>query len=404
MKGRAFALEIMKKLLFQLKTILRETDFLFLLLCVGTSFYGVLMVYSATRDTIEEGSIISRDSRTMIIAVAIGIVMAIVISFIDYNFITKMFPAIGAVCIVLMFATFIWGVGPVERPDAKTWLALGGSGIYFQPSELLKIGFIITFGMHLELVRDKITQLFHVLLLGVHAAIPVGLVFLSGDMGSALVFILIFLVMMFCAGVQLRYFLIGIAAVAAAAPAVWYFVFDGTQKNRILGLIYPEQYEDVMYQQNMGMKAITSGGLTGQGLFRGALTQVDNAIPEAENDMIFTCIGEELGLLGCAAALILLLAIILRSVQIGHRSRFGATQLMCYGFAAMIASQTIINIGMCLEVLPVIGITLPFFSAGGSSNLCVFIGVGLILSIYRFDKEKAAISYKYSNATPFSAY
>ena len=392
----------MRNLILKIKTVIRETDLILLFLCFITSFYGILMVYSATRATLTEGSIISRDARTMLLAVALGGILAVFISFFDYNFITKMFPVIGAVCIVLMLSLFIWGKGPVERPDAKTWLSIGSSGLYFQPSELLKIGFIITFGMHLELVRDKITHLFHILLLCAHAAIPIGLVALTGDMGSALIFIIIFLIMMFCAGVQLRYFLIGGALAVAAAPAVWYFIFDTTQKNRILGLIYPDRYADIMYQQNMGIKAITSGGFTVQGLFNGALTQVDNAIPEAENDMIFTCIGEELGLLGCAAAMLLILLIIVKVMYTGHRSRFGATKLMCYGFAAMLGAQTIVNVGMCLRILPVIGITLPFFSAGGSSNLCIYIGIGLILSIYRFDKEKKAVSFKLINNAPFS--
>lgn len=392
----------MKKILIKLKTVIRETDLLLLFLCIAASFYGIVMVYSATRANIPEGGVISRDARTMVLAVAIGIAGALLISFFDYNFISKMFPFIGAVCILLMLSLFVWGKGPVERPDAKTWLSLGSSGLYFQPSELMKIGFIITFGMHLELVRDKITKLMHVLLLCVHAAVPIGLVALTGDMGSALIFIFIFIVMMFCAGVQLRYFAIGAALVAAAAPAIWYFIFDATQKNRILGLIYPDRYADIMYQQTQGMQAIISGGLTGQGLFNGALTQVENAIPEAENDMIFSCVGEELGLFGCALVLVLLLGIIARIMYVGHKSRYGATKLMCYGFAAMLSAQTIVNIGMCLSLLPVIGITLPFFSAGGSSNLCVYIGIGLILSIYRFDKEKQAVNFRLSNLTPFS--
>jgi len=394
----------MKNFLYKIKNLINETDFILLFLCMTASVFGITMVYSATRASMAEGAFISRDARTMLLAVILGLVIAVAVSFFDYNFITKMFPVIGAVCIVLMLSLFIWGKGPAERPDAKTWLSLGSSGLYFQPSELMKIGFIITFGMHIELVSDRITKLFHVLLLCVHAGVPIGLVALTGDMGSALIFIIIFIVMMFCAGVQLRYFAVGAAAAAAAVPAVWYFIFDTTQKNRILGLIYPEQYADVMYQQNQGIKAITSGGLTGQGLFNGALTQVDNAIPEAENDMIFTCIGEELGLLGCAAALILLLLIVIRIMAVGRRSRYGATKLMCCGMAAMIGSQTVINVGMCLRLLPVIGITLPFFSAGGSSNLCVYIGIGLILSVYRFDKEKEAVSYKLTNDTPFSKY
>ena len=230
--------------------------------------------------------------------------------------------------------------------------------------------------------------------------IPIGLVAISGDMGSALVFAVIFLVMMFCAGVQLRYFLIGGVAVAAAAPAVWFYVFDAIQKERFLGLIYPDRYEDIMYQQTKGMQAIRGGGLTGQGLFHGALTQA-GTVPESENDMIFTVVGEELGILGCIAALLLILAIIAKIMYNGYRSRYGATRLMCYGLAAMLAAQTIINVGMCLVIFPVVGITLPFFSAGGSSNLCVYIGIGLVLSIYRFDKYKAANTYRLTDPTLF---
>lgn len=394
----------MSKIINTIKTALRETDFVLFLLCTLASLFGITMVYSATRWELTEESVISRDTRTMILAVAMGMILAVVISFIDYNFITKMFPAIGAVCILLMLLTLAIGVGPQERPDAKTWLVIGNSGLYFQPSELVKIGFIITFGMHIELVKDKLKELKHILLLGVHAMIPTGLVVISGDLGSALVFIVIFVVMMFCAGVQLRYFILGFVSVIAATPAIWYFLFSETQKERFLGLIYPERYaDDVMFQQLNGLKAIARGGFTGQGLFNGTATQ-SGVIPESENDMIFTCVGEELGLLGCIAALGILLAIVINIMHTGQKSKFDATALMCYGLAAMIAGQVIINIGMCLVIMPVIGITLPFFSAGGSSNLCIYIGIGLIMSIYRFDKEKEVTNFRLSNITTFSNY
>ncbi|MBR0536914.1 MAG: FtsW/RodA/SpoVE family cell cycle protein, partial [Clostridia bacterium] len=194
----------MKNLIYRLRTVIRETDFALLLLCILTSAYGVVMVYSATRpDMLIEGGVISRDTRAMLIAVGAGLLMAIVISFIDYNIITKLYPAIAAVCIALMLLTLVFGVGPEERPDAKTWLKIGETGLFFQPSELLKIGFIISFGMHLELISDRISKPVHILFLCLHAAVPVGLVTLSGDMGSALVFVIIFAAMMFCAGVKL---------------------------------------------------------------------------------------------------------------------------------------------------------------------------------------------------------
>ncbi|MBR3768091.1 MAG: FtsW/RodA/SpoVE family cell cycle protein [Clostridia bacterium] len=384
----------MTKLIKFIKSTIKETDLLLLFFCIAASIFGILMVHSATQLSIEEDAIISRDTRTMILAVAIGVAFAVIISFIDYKFITKMFPLIGAVCILLMFLVLLIGVGPEERPDAKTWIVLGSTGMFFQPSELVKIGFIITFGMHIELVRDKLKSIFHLFLLCVHGLIPAGLVIISGDLGSALVFIIIFISMLFCAGVQLRYFAIGLAGVCAMIPAIWYFFFSSTQKERFLGLIYPERYPDIMYQQNRGIEAIASGGLTGQGLFNGKYTQ-NEIVPESENDMIFTCIGEELGLIGCILALAILIAITVKIIHVGHKSKDSATSLMCYGMAAMIASQVIINIGMCLVIFPVIGITLPFFSAGGSSNMCIYIGIGLIMSIYRFDKEKELISYRF---------
>lgn len=394
----------MSKIFNTIKTAIKDTDFLLMFLCLAASAYGILAVYSATLAEKDADAALSRDARTMLIAVGVGAVMAVIISFIDYNFITKMFPVIGAVCVGLLLLTLVIGVGPAERPDAKTWLKIGSSGLYFQPSELMKIGFIITLGMHIELIGDRLTSFKHVLFLGIHALIPTGLVAISGDMGSAIVFIIIFAVMAFCAGVQLRYFVIGGAAVCAAAPAVWYFIFDSTQKERILGLFDPDLYSDIMYQQNQGLKALKNGGLTGEGLFHGTLTQQANAIPEAENDMIFTAIGEELGFIGCLLVLCLLVGICIKIVSVGRHSRYGATSLMCYGMAAMIMGQMTINVGMCLKILPVIGITLPFFSAGGSSNLCIYIGIGLVMSIYRFDKEKQATDFRLSNTTVFGNY
>ena len=380
----------------RLTEYIRETDWILLLLCAVTSVYGTLMVHSATIVDIEGRAPFSRDTRTMILAVLMGLALSVAISLIDCNFITKLYPLIGAVSILMMLVLFIpgVGVGPAERQDAKTWIRLGS--LYFQPSELVKIGFIITFGVHLDLVSDRLREIKQLIFLCIHGMIPVGLVILSGDLGSALVFMAIFIVMMFCAGVQLRYFLIGVAGVCAAAPGVWYFLFSNTQKERFLGLFYPDLYKDIMYQQNYGLEAIQHGGLLGQGLFHGEYTQI-GLVPESENDMIFTCIGEELGLVGCIACLLLLLAISLRMLQTGSRSLQKSTELMCYGMATMISFQVLVNIGMCLKILPVIGITLPFFSAGGSSNLCIYIGVGLILSIYRANKEGEIVNVRLTN-------
>ena len=391
----------MRKFFKAIKNFIKETDKILLFLCALASAYGCVSVLSATLWTVSEGEKFPRDFIVMCAACIAGIVIALIISLVDYEFIMKMAPLIGVFCIGIMLLLFAVGVGPLERPDAKTWLKFGS--VYFQPSELVKIGYIITFGVHLEKLKGNINHPLSILQLGVHALVPILLVMKSGDMGSALVFIIITVAMLFVAGLHWGYFLGGGLSVLAALPLAWVFVLDNIQKERFLALAYPELYTDVIYQQERGMAAIGGGGITGQGLFQGRLTQTPNAIPEAENDMIFAVIGEELGLVGTVLALLLLTFIVIRIIRTGRHDNIGNTKVMCYGVAAMIAGQVIINVGMCLMLLPVIGITLPFFSAGGSSNICIYFSIGLILSFYRYNQQRDLIHVSQQNIyNPFS--
>ncbi len=393
----------MKKFFKTIKNFIIETDKVLLFLCALASAFGCVAVLSATLWTADEGEKFSRDFLVMALAVSVGIIISLIISLIDYEFIIRMAPLIGLFCIGIMIITMLVGVGPPERPDARTWLKIGSTGIYFQPSELVKIGFIITFGVHLEKLKNNISHPLSIIQLGVHAIIPVVLVMKSGDMGSALVFIIIAMAMLFVAGVHWGYFVGGAVLLLAVTPLVWMFIFDKIQKQRFLALIYPDLYPDIIYQQKRGLMAISGGGITGQGLFKGSLTQTPNAIPEAENDMIFTVVGEEFGLVGCTLALLILTFIVIRIARTGKHDKVGNTKVMCYGVAAMIAGQVVINVGMCLMLLPVIGITLPFFSAGGSSNLCIYIAIGLILSFYRYNQQRELIDVSQQNIyNPFS--
>lgn len=395
----------MSRIISQIKSFIKDTDKFLLLLCVALSAFGILLVSSATHSG---DTLFSRDAKVMLLAVSAGLFAALVISVIDYNFIVRLWPVIGAVCIIMMLLLLIpgVGVGPSERSDAKTWIKIaqfGSSMLYFQPSELVKIGFIITFSVHIDTVRDNINSIKNILLLCIHGAVPVGLVVITGDMGSALIFLLIFVVMLFTAGVSIKYFLLGVLAVVAALPLIWNFVMSSIQKDRILALINPEEYPDIIYQQEMGLKAIRNGGMFGMGAFNGTYTQSQTAsVPENENDMIFSVIGEEFGLVGCFITLIVFILIVIRVISIGKKSRDNTVSLICSGVAAMIASQVIVNIGMCLQLMPVIGITLPFLSAGGSSNLCIYIAVGLILSLRRHTLERDIVNFRLKNiSTPF---
>ena len=381
----------MKKRLAAVRLFFRETDKLLFFSCIAASLFGLLMVYSATRCDRDPGELVSRDFLTMLIAVFLGIAMCLVISYFNYEVFTRYWLIIGGVCILALLLLFPFGSAPSSRPDARTWLDFGMFSI--QPSEFVKIGFIVTFSVHLERLRDKLNRFWSIAQLGIHALVPTALVMLTGDMGSAVIFLIIAVIMLFIGGVHWGYFLGGFALLCAAVPLVWTFVFSSIQKERFLALIYPELYPSVIYQQQNGMNAIGSGGITGQGLFQGAYTQA-GVVPESQNDFIFTAIGEELGFVGCLVALGLLCLISVRLILIGRKSRERSTNLICCGMAAMIISQTVINVGMCLMLMPVIGITLPFFSAGGSSNLSVYLGIGLALSIYRHNCDQGAVNIR----------
>lgn len=387
-----------------LKEQLKETHLGLLLLCIIASAYGILMVYSATLRDKPADSLLSRESEMMIIAVAVGIVGAIMISYIDYELMIRLWPVIGGVCLLLMLLLFAIGKAPDGRSDSFAWIKIGS--FYFQPSELVKVGFIITFGTHLTRVADHINKIKTVALLAVHGLVPIGLVILTGDLGSALVFIVIFIAMLFIAGLHLRYFVaVGLLGVAAV-PVLWLKFFSSFQKERFLAVYYPSalstaDYERVIFQQKMGVNAIGSGQWFGKGLFQGPYTQ-GGLVPVNESDMVFSVVGEELGFVGCIGLLLLLFLIIFFIVRVAKKSRDVTGNYFCYGVAVMIAAQTIINIGMCLKLLPCIGITLPFISAGGSANLCIYVAIGLVMSVYRYNKVRDPVDFRMSRpATPY---
>lgn len=365
-------------------TLLKGTDFLTLFSAMLASLYGLALVYSATHSSLKDGQVISSDVRSMLVSVAGGLIIAIVVSNIDYEVISKLWPVIAAGCVGLMIFTFFFGVAPSARQDARSWLDL--KIFYFQPSELLKVGFIISFSYHLDLVRDKINKIKTIIPLVIHGAIPVGLVLLTGDAGSALIFLVMFIGMLFFARVNIGYFIAGICAIIVGFAAAWKLkLISGIQRTRIIALLYPNQFKDAMYQQTNGKIAMGSGGLLGQGYLHGDMTQ-SGMVPENQNDMILTVAGEELGFVGAMAVILILGFLVLRVIKCGLNSRDNVGYLMCSGIAVMLFAQVLVNVGMELSLLPCIGITLPLFSAGGSSSLCIYLALGIEFSVYRYSR------------------
>lgn len=362
-------------------------DFVTVITALIGSAYGLLLVYSASYTRLKEGQIITSDVRSMIISVLGGIIVALIVCNIDYEIISKLWPIIAGGCIFLMIITLLFGTAAnPDRPDAKSWLDL--KVFTFQTSELLKVGFIISFSYHLDLVKDHINRLKTIVLLVIHGMIPIALVLATGDAGSALIFIIMFIGMLFFAKVHIGYFAAGICAIIVAFCGAWKLgIIDGIQRERITALFYPEEYADTLYQQTNGKIAIGSGGWFGQGFLNGSMTQ-NGDVPVNENDMILSVAGEEFGYIGTMAVILILLLLVLRVLFTGLRARDNVGYLMCSGVAVMLFAQIFINIGMELSLLPCIGITLPLFSAGGSSSLCIYLALGIEMSVYRFSKSQ----------------
>ena len=363
-------------------------DFVTVLTAIIGSAYGLALVYSATYSSLTDGRIISSDVRSMLVSVTGGLIIALIVSSIDYEIISKLWPVIAAGCVGLMVFTMFFGVAPSARQDAKSWLVL--KIFYFQPSELLKVGFIISFSYHLDLVKDKINRLKAIIPLVIHGLVPIALVVATGDAGSALIFMIMFIGMLFFAKVHIGYFIAGICAILVGFASAWKFgIINGIQRERITALFYPEIFEDTLYQQNHGKIALGGGGWLGQGYLNGSMTQsLTNGVPENQNDMVLTVAGEEFGYIGSLAVIGILLVLVLRVLFTGLKARDNVGYLMCAGISVMLFAQVFINIGMELSWLPCIGITLPLFSAGGSSSLCIYLALGIEMSVFRYSKAQ----------------
>lgn len=308
-----------------------------------------------------------------------GLICSVIISLFDFSTFIKYWYLAALAGIVPVVLTFFIGFAPAGTDD-KAWLSV--FGMSFQPAELLKVMFLITFSAHLDAVKETLNNIKTLVLVVLHGFTPAVLIHFQGDDGTALVFIVMAIGMMYAAGLKWGYFAAAFGAALVASPFIYFFVMNDDQRSRIIHIFSASaDIQNTGYQQYRGSVALANGGWFGQGFLKGNLTQV-GGVPEGHNDFIFVSIGEEFGFLGCIVVLLLLAAISIRILMIGKMCYKKSGTFMCVGMFSMLLIHLIINIGMCLSFLPVVGITLPFFSAGGSSLLCLFMSVGLMMSVY----------------------
>lgn len=329
------------------------------------------------------------------IAIIVGILIAVLLSLINYKYFIKRWYFFALAGFFLAGLVFVFGV-TVSGTDDTAWVKLPG-GISFQPSEFIKLCFIITFSKHLSFLQDndKIKTIGGVLGLLAHLGVPVVLIHMQGDDGAVLIFVIIALVMAFMAGVQTKYFAILGGSIAVGLPILWSFFLNDEHRNRILALfdLDGNALTNYGWQQYQSKVSIASGGFSGAGLYNGNRVEY-GIVPEQENDFIFTVAGEELGFIGCALLLAILFIIAARILIDAKNAYENKGAFICYGVFAMVSSQTIVNIGMVLGLIPVIGITLPLFSSGGTSVMSMMLSVGLVQSVMNNqekDMDKAKI-------------
>lgn len=378
----------MKPVMAAVSRYLKETDRLLLLTCIALSCLSALLISGLVQSgvlTTADGAPNLRPLKMQIVVSAAGCVAAVIISKLDYHMMAQMWKLHQPVAYGLVLLTFTsLGVQVNEYIDDRNWLDIPGLP-QFQPSELLKISFILTFAYHLSKVKDDLNQWKTLMLVCIHGAVPVMLIHLQGDDGTAVIMLLIFVGMVFSAGLSWKYILPVVAAVPPTVLVLWNFFLDADKKGRILALVAPHSLSDAdrskyLWQQMKGEIAIGNGGVWGNGIY--AQSGQFKFVPEVHNDFMFSFIGESMGFIGCLAVLGLLMTLCVCMLMNAKNAHDDLGRYICVGVFSMFAAQIVINISMNLSLFPVIGITLPFLSAGGTSVAALYLSIGVVLSVH----------------------
>ena len=369
----------MRQFFEELKDFRKKGDMFLLVLCLIVAGFGLVCITSATSAAKFDGNF--RYIAIQSASIIIGVCAYAFFSSLDVDFLSEhrgMMVAFNCFLLLLL----ITPLGTDNNSGNRSWIDLGP--IMVQPAEICKITYILIMASVMSSHQNTISHPVSVVHMGFHLALLVGLnLVLSSDMGVSLIFVFIFIGMAFAGGVSLWWFALALTGIGVAFPILWQFLGQH-QRNRIL-ILFDETIDPLgtneRYHANMNLKSITGGGLTGQGLFNGNRTQGGNLFAQ-HTDYIFSSMGEELGFIGCVAIMILEFLIIARCIYVGVRCQDYMRRLICLGAASALMFQVLINVGMCIGVMPVIGLTLPLISYGGSSVVTIFAMLGLVSGAY----------------------
>lgn len=350
----------------------RNFDFVLLGTTLILILFGILMIRSATIGAVDT-DIISRVPDQIRYAI-IGLVLVFVLAAVDYRLLGSLHMWLYIIMVALLILVQFLGV--VGDAGSQRWINLG---IRIQPSEIGKIIIIITLGHHLTQNYEKLGSLRAVIMSLVHMSVPTALIFIQPNLGTTIVFMVIWFAMIWAAGLRLKHIALFVGIILIAAPVMWTQMKD-YQKSRITTFLSPESDPEAFYNILQARISIGSGGFGGKGYANGTQSQL-RFLRVRHTDFIFSVIAEEFGFVGGAAVMVLISVVILRILRGARRAVDPLGSLICYGVAAIIFFQTVVSIGMNLNMLPVTGLTLPFISSGGTSLLSILAGIGLAESV-----------------------
>ena len=367
----------MRRFFQELRDFPKKGDWILLILCLVTSGFGCIAIASTTSaEKFGDGSI--RYVIIQLAAVMLGVFMYALVSSIDIEVMSEHRNLLVAFNTILLLMLIPFGND--HGTGNNSWLDLPLMPVQIQPAEICKITYIIIMASVMNSHQNRISHMTSVFHMVFHLALLVGLnMVLSKDAGVSLIFVFIFIGMAFAGGVNLGWFALALGIIAVAVPVVFPYLGQH-QQNRIL-ILFDETIDPLgineRYHTKINLLSLTGGGLTGQGLFNGNRTQ-SGALFAQHTDYIFSSMGEEMGFFGCVLIMLMELAIIARCIYVGIKCQDYMRRLVCFGAASALIFQVMVNTGMCIGVMPVIGLTLPFFSYGGSSVVTIFAMLGLV--------------------------
>ncbi len=371
---------VFRKLSNAIISYIKHLDKVLLLLCILSTAYGIVLIYSATYSFSSLHYVY-----TQIFAFVIGVIAYLFVACFDIEYFTKHWQLLYIGNLLLIGSLYFLA----DRNHNNTnWINIDILGLSIQPAEIGKLIFILTFARHLNSCKDKVSSWKNVFFLTLHVIVVAGFVIIfSKDDGMTLAYLFIAVVMAFISGIKYRYFIVGGISISALLPIIWNYLLDDYQRLRILVVFDPTIDTAKAYQANQSQTALSFGSLTGQGFLQGRRTQF-SLIPTKHTDSIFAVAGEEFGFIGAVIIIILLSLIVLRCFYCGVKSADSPCGLMAVGFGAMIMFQTLLNVGMNMGILPIIGLTLPFISYGGTSLMTMYVAMGIVAGILMRERRK----------------